>query len=104
MATVSVAVGQWAKEAMADPLWDAWAVLQPAHQWPEETDRADFLELFAGKANISAAFARKQKGVLEPRDLLYDHDLRCGRVQEEVIEDIWEHRPRMIWLAPPCPA
>jgi hypothetical protein len=27
----TVAMGGWAREVMADPLWEAWAVLQPRH-------------------------------------------------------------------------
>ena len=98
MATCSMAFGNWAQEVMGDPLWDAWAVLQPRHCEPVE-DTPDVLELFAGHANISAAFAAKKRGVLEPRDLRYNHDLKDMAQQELVVEEMWSHRPKMVWLA-----
>lgn len=83
---------------MGAPAYDAWALLQPQHHFPQD-DRADCLELFAGHANISAAFAKKKKTVLEPRDLKYNHDLRCVETQEEVVNDIWKYKPRRLWAA-----
>ena len=99
--TVSLAMGSWAQEVMGDPLWDAWAVLQPRRPHGVE-ERADCLELFAGSAHLSGAFAKKQRAVLQPRDLRYDYDLKKAGVQEEVIEDLWTHKPRLVWMAPPC--
>ena len=103
LATCSLAMGLWTQEVMGDPLWDAWSVLQSSHPVPDD-GRADCLELFAGEANISGVFASRQKGVLEPRDLRYNHDLRKSRAQEEVIEEMWENKPRLVWMAPPCTA
>ena len=76
-------------------------MLQPRYHFPEP-DTADCLELFAGQANISSAFAQRRRGVLQPRDLRFNHDLKQPEMQEEIINEIWEHRPKMVWLAPPC--
>ena len=56
---------------------------------------------FAGKARISEAFAKRGRGVLQPRDIL-GHDLRDTAVQEEILRDIGSHRPGLLWVAPPC--
>ena len=101
MATMSVAMGGWAKEVMGEPLWDAWAVLQPQHYMVEE-ETVDCLELFAGHACISGTFAASRRGVLEPRDIKFNHDLRDPQVQEDIIEDIWRYKPKIVWAAPPC--
>jgi hypothetical protein len=75
--TCSLMVGAWTEEVMGEPLWDAWAVLQPKHHVREEDHaRAECLESFAGQARISGTFARHRHGCLEPRDLCYDHDLK----------------------------
>ena len=105
MATSMMMAG-WASELLGDPLWDAWAVTQSRHVIRESSpdSEIDCLEIFAGKARISESFAKRKRGVLQPRDLLYDHDLRHGDVQEELVEEIWKYRPGLIWLAPPCTA
>ena len=69
---------------------------------PEEESRADFLELFAGEARFSQAFATRQKKVLQPYDLRFGHDLRNRSTQAEVLELIGRERPKFIWAAPPC--
>lgn len=45
LATMSVAMGSWAQEVMGDPLWDAWAVLQPQHHGPPE-EQVECLDIF----------------------------------------------------------
>ena len=90
MATMSVAMGGWAKEVMGEPLWDAWAVLQPQHYMMEE-ETIDCLELFAGHACISETFAAGRRGVLEPRDIKFNHDLRDPQVQELPLPPLPDH-------------
>lgn len=48
------------------------------------------------------AFARAKMAVLRPRDLKYGDDLRDPQVQQDILEDIGNHKPRLVWLAPPC--
>ena len=84
------------------PLADAWSVLQSKHFGPEDSGRADVLELFAGKARISEAFARRRGAALQPRDIQYGHDLRRADVQEDVLAEIARQRPWLLWAAPPC--
>ena len=91
-----------AVDLVAAPAKDAWAVLQGQHPaMPGDEDRADFLELFAGRARLSAACARKHCSVLEPIDLRYGHDLRDGQVQDDVLRKIAEHKPRLVWASSP---
>ena len=97
----TVAMGGWAREVMADPLWEAWAVLQPRH-YERDNGGTDCLELFAGHARISSAYAKRHRAVLQPRDLKYDHNLKLRSQQEEVLSEILEHRPKLLWMAPPC--
>ena len=91
-------------EAVAAPARDAWAVLQSQHHDPAEGSRADVLELFAGKARITEAFARRRGAALQPRDICYGHDLRQPAIQEEILDDIIRERPHLVWAAPPCTA
>ena len=108
MLAASAMVGSWAENVVGDPMWDAWAVMQPRHyerggpSSSSSDSEVDCLELFAGEARISAAFARKRRGVLQPRDIRYDHDLRSQDVQQEILSEIHHLRPGMVWMAPPC--
>eukprot|EP00438_Fugacium_kawagutii_P025852 Skav231407 [mRNA] locus=scaffold4039:44689:52020:- [translate_table: standard] len=98
----AVTVGNWTQEIVSDPLWEAWAVMQPKHYLREGRSGVDCLEVFAGEARISTAFARRRRGVLQPRDLRYDHDLRRAQDQEDVLNDLINYKPNLLWMAPPC--
>jgi len=87
---------------MEDPLWEAWAVLQPRHHTRRCEAGADCLEIFAGEARISGAYARHRRAVLQPRDVRYNHDLRRQQDQDEVVEEVISQRPKLVWMAPPC--
>ena len=102
MAT-SVMLAGWAESVVDEPLWEVWALTQPRHHVRDhERSEVGCLEIFAGEARISSAFARHRRGVLEPRDLRYDHDCRLPEVQEAILEDINVQRPGLVWMAPPC--
>eukprot|EP00438_Fugacium_kawagutii_P026759 Skav216449 [mRNA] locus=scaffold50:462658:469839:- [translate_table: standard] len=62
----------------------------------------DLLELFAGTAHLTQAFAKAGLTVLEPRDVKFGHDLTKKEEQEKVLDDISQHRPRVLWIALPC--
>ena len=100
----SVAVGSWTQEVIGDPVQDLWQVFQSTHRHTgcDDADVVDCFEIFAGKSKISNEFARRRRGVLQPRDLLFGHDLRQQEQRREVMEELKEHRPRLVWLAPPC--
>jgi hypothetical protein len=102
MIACTLMVGSWAKELMEDPLWEAWAVLQPRHHTRRHEAGADCLEIFAGEARISGAYARHRRAVLQPRDVRYNHDLRRQQDQDEVVEEVISQRPKLVWMAPPC--
>lgn len=106
---LTVALGSWTQEVIGDPLTDLQSVFAARHDhqpsWNSENygkHSVDCLEIFAGHCKISGAFANKRRGVLQPRDLLFGHDLRLESERDEVFRDIYEHRPKMIWMAPPC--
>lgn len=101
----TAAVGALAHEIIAEPATDLWRVFQPSHSaWMTNDDDStvECLELFAGQARISEAFAKKRRGVLEPVDLKYGHDLRDPRCRSSVVSQIRSLRPTMVWMAPPC--
>ena len=106
-ATMTVALAGWSKEMMTQPFEETFDVVQPFVAWAtgsssESESEVDCLELFAGKARISEGFAKRGRGVLQPRDLVFGHDLRKKHVQEEVIQDMKYYKPGMVWMAPPC--
>ncbi len=103
-ATLTMAMAGWSKDLMSRPFEDTFEVLQPFVTWAttSSTEKVDCLELFAGKARISEGFAKRGRGVLQPRDILYGHDLRDPRIQEEVLNDIRTFRPGLLWIAFPC--
>ena len=85
------------------PWQDVCVAFSPTHP-QQDGERADFLELFAGKARITEAFTRRLGSALRPRDICYGHDLRRVEQQEDVIEEILRERPHLVWAAPPCTA
>ena len=109
MMATSTAVGAWSQEVLMDPAYDVWAVFQPSQRIYEREHfvsvsgpEVDCLELFAGSCKISGAFAKRQRGVLRPRDLLLGDNFRRAEVREEILCEIDRHRPRLVWMAPPC--
>ena len=100
MVFYTTAVAAHTAEVLAGPLQDAWSVCQSSHY--HEDPRADFLELFAGKAKISQAVARLRGAALEPCDLRYGHDLCHREVQETILRQVAVERPRLIWVNPPA--
>eukprot|EP00438_Fugacium_kawagutii_P013250 Skav234490 [mRNA] locus=scaffold3731:121116:128177:+ [translate_table: standard] len=101
------ALGTWANEVVGEPAKDFYTLFQSTHDHRGHGDgydphRVDCLEVFAGHCKISNAFAKRRRGVLQPRDLLFGHDLRQETHRRGVLQDIREHRPRLVWLAPPC--
>ncbi|OLQ11910.1 Phthiocerol synthesis polyketide synthase type I PpsA [Symbiodinium microadriaticum] len=104
--TLLHAMGVWMvmmQNVVAEPLSDAWAVLQPRHHDPEQAKRADFLELFGGRSpRLSEGFARRRRKVMMPRDPLHGHDLYHPAVQDEILKEIGEQRPKVIWMSPPA--
>lgn len=98
----TVMAGSWTHEVVSDPLWEAWALFQPQHHVQHREAHTDCLELFAGEARISGAYARHRRSVLQPRDIKYNHDLRRQADQDEVLDEIVKQRPKLVWMAPPC--
>ena len=103
----STAFGTWAEELIGAPVQDAVDIFRPSQyiyesSLAEEDTEVQCLELFAGQARISEAFARRKRGVLEPKDLRFGHDFRQADEREAILRDVALHRPRMTWLAPPC--
>ncbi|CAE7629272.1 RE2, partial [Symbiodinium sp. KB8] len=94
--TLLHALGVWMvmmQSVVAEPLSDAWAVLQPKHHRPDEAGRADFLELFGGRSpRLSEGFARRRRKVLMPRDPQHGHDLYHPAVQDEILKEISDQR------------
>ena len=99
LATCLVSVGCLAEEVFCEPLHDLWEVFGLGIE-----ERPSCLELFAGSCTITDAFAKKRHGVLRPRDLVFGDDLRSPRAREEILEAIDQHRPWLVWAAPPCTA
>ena len=90
-----------AYEAVVEPAQDlVYAVTGRRDQRLD--DRADLLELFAGSAHLSMEFVEKGYSVLEPRDILYGHDLFDPLQQKEVMRAIETSQPKLLWIALPC--
>ena len=85
-------------QAVVDPLRDFYAATTGHRQ----TDEPALLELFAGSAHLTAAFARSGYNVLEPRDIIYGHNMFDPAQQREVFYDIQHLRPKLLWVALPC--
>ena len=54
------------------------------------------------RARISEAFAKRSRGVLAPRDIKMGHDFRNHEVRAQILQDMKEFRPGLVWMAPPC--
>ena len=65
-------------------------------------EQADFFELFSGSAHMTETFAQRGHTVLEPRDIKFGHDLTKVQHQEDALNDILHHRPKLVWIALPC--
>ena len=109
----SLVVGGVANDVVVEPLKDVAAVLSSTHgEYQDRGDRprsaglreerADLLEIFAGSANMSAAFADARKAVLRPRDLVYGDDFKDPGCREAILQEVDRYRPRLVWCAPPC--
>ena len=65
-------------------------------------EQVDFFEFFSGSAHMTETFAQRGHTVLEPRDIKFGHDLTKMQHQEDVLNDILYHRPKLVWIALPC--
>ena len=95
---MAVPVADELKETFVDPVRDAYY----AATGYRHTERPALLELFAGSAHMTIEFAKKGYNVLEPRDILYGHNLFDRSQQESVLYDIETLKPRLLWVALPC--
>ena len=100
----TVAAASLTQEIVTGPLEDTFEVFKPfmAYCKSDGQREVDCLELFAGRARISEGFAKRGRGVLQPRDIKFGHDLRDRSTQEQVLKEISQHKPGLIWMAPPC--
>ena len=99
----SIALASHVGEVLAEPVADIYSVFTPSTQLlPGGDQEVQCLELFAGKARISEAFARRGRGVVAPRDIKFGHDFRNPETRAQVLQEIREFRPGLVWLAPPC--
>ena len=85
-----------AYEVVGKPVEDLSHVIRRPRM---DEENPEILELFAGEARLTRAFAAKGKTVTEPRDLRYGHDIRNQRVRQEILNDIeslcgWHRRVR----------
>ena len=103
-AACTVAAVGYTQDLISGPFADTNEIFEPFVQWMTEQPRreVDCYELFAGRARISEAFAKRGRGVLQPRDIKFGHDLRDPELQREVLDDIRRFRPGLVWMAPPC--
>ncbi|CAE8740947.1 unnamed protein product [Polarella glacialis] len=68
-------------------------------------ERPWMLEVFCGGeagTETTRAFTDHGELVLEPRDILFGHDLKNRSERERLYDDVVNLRPRMVWLAFPC--
>ena len=68
----------------------------------EGGERPSIMEIFAGSANISGAFAKSRCGVMRPVDLVFGDDLRKEDTQNEIFNQVKKEKPQLLWFAPPC--
>eukprot|EP00435_Cladocopium_sp_Y103_P068690 s358_g32.t1 len=94
-------VGSMANETVLEPGRDLWSCFASSSHVGQD-EQADCLELFAGHAEITGAFARARRGVLRPRDIIYGDDLRQLETHEDICEEIQRYKPKVVWIAPPC--
>ena len=52
---------------------------------------------FCWQGQNFGSICQRGRGVLQPRDILFGHDL-----QDSAVQDIRVHRPGLLWVAPPC--
>lgn len=81
VAAMAVPVADELKETFVDPVRDAYY----AATGYRHTERPALLEPFAGSAHMTIEFAKKGYNVLEPRDILYGHNLFDRSQQESVL-------------------
>ena len=99
----SLAMASHVGEVLAEPVVDVFSVFTPSTQLlPGGGQDVQCLELFAGKARISEAFAKRGRGVLAPRDIKFGHDFRNPDVKAEILREVRDLSPGLVWLAPPC--
>ena len=97
----AAAVGSFAEEVFVEPAQDLWTCFaSQSHHTSSPSVRC--LELFAGEAEISKAFAQRCHGVLRPRDIKYGDDLHDPGVRQEVHREIQEEKPDLVWIGMPC--
>lgn len=105
---MTVALGSWTKEVIADPSTTCMRCLPPSMTTsPRGILRtSDGIPWIAWRSlPVTARFQglcqQKARGT-SARDLLLGHDLRDESQRDEVFREIYTHRHKMIWLAPPC--
>ena len=101
LVALSAPLATEAYQAVIDPAVDLYhaATGPPA---VNHDDPPALLELFAGSAHLTTTFAAKGYNVLEPRDILYGHDLFQPLQQENVFRDLEKMKPKLLWIALPC--
>ena len=93
MLTCAFVAGTMACEQVVQPGIDLCT--QMGHRvFGEPEEKPACLEIFAGSANISSAFARARCGVLRPVDSVFGDDLRKEEVREQVFTQVEHERPR----------
>ena len=85
-----------------EPVQDLWTCFTSSSLHHNHGGEARCLEIFAGEAAISRAFAGRSHGVLRPRDLRYGDDLHDPAVRQEVYREIREEKPDLVWIGMPC--
>ena len=97
------ALGSMANECIVEPGMDflSHAVHGSDHG---SKDQPELLEIFAGSANLSGAFAAARCGVMRPVDIVYGDDLRQENARQDLYHKIKKEKPKLVWLAPPCTA
>ena len=79
-------------------------LLHDIEETAKPADRYVLLEIFAGMAPVSAAAGRRagRWEVRQPLELVYGDDLRDPALRSCVLDELREHRPDLVALAPPC--
>ncbi len=89
-------------DAILEPAKDLCKAVLGPNALQGKKEEIALLELFAGSAHLTMEFARQGHHVLEPRDILYGHNLFDPLQQESVFNDIQYKRPKLLWIALPC--
>ena len=87
-------LGHFADEVFVEPAQDLWTCFTSSSLHRGHGGEARCLEIFAGEAAISKAFAGRKHGILRPRDLRYGDDLHDPAVRQEVYRKIREEKTR----------